>query len=890
MKYLVAYFCLILFSGSMLAQRVTGKITNQQGEALPYATVYVLGTQQGTASNEDGYYQLDLKRGTYEVRFQYLGYSPQTQRVSIATGNKVLDIQLADEPVDLQAVEVLENKEDPAYTIMRRAIGKASYHLQQLDSYSAISYIKGSGRLKDVPGLFRRRIEKELRKEGIDTSTAFVTESVSEISYVRPNQFKEKVISVRTIGEDNNTSPNSFINSSFYQPEVGTAISPLSPKAFAYYRFEYLGFFADHGLNINKIKVVPRSTGDQLFEGVIYIVDQYWSIHSLDLTTALWGIIFNINQVYQPIQENVWLPVNHIFDVNGSFFGFDFEYKYFANIRDYIVTLNPDLPEDIIVLDEKVEKENVLAADKNYNHRKADESLVALATEKDISRKELRKIMKAYQKEELVDKMSVMKDTAKVDVIETLEYSIDSNAYKRDSIYWMEVRPIPLTLFEQRGYQRLDSLSAVESERAKTGDTLTISMGSGGADFSRNKSGGFAAWDLILGGSYQAGKHVQFGWRSPLESLHFNTVEGYHLSLPFFINRVDEGSRWHVGPTVHYSFARQRLNGSLAISWSDINPKAFGEIKLEMGRVSTQYNPDAIVPLINDLSSLLWERNYMKVFEQTFARVSWDKKINARNVVEVKAELSQRRGLMNRTFHTYFDKDAREYTPNFPFNAELGDTKFDTSGLASVHVLWKTEPWLKYRLRNNKRERIDHSSPIISLGYHAGISGLLEHSAAFQQVDLGFQHFWSFGVRGDLSLKLNAGVFWDQKNMTIIDLHHFPGNRTILTTQNPADSYRLLDYYRFSTQSNYLAIYSHYQFRKLLITRLPIARRKGIREAFFMNILETKSSQHYTELGYGLNYLFRILRVEGVVSFLDGKYQDWGVRIGVASNLEGLFN
>ena len=60
----------------------------------------------------------------------------------------------------LQTVTVKAGNEDPAYTIMRKTIAKAQYHLQQLDSYSARVYIKGSGQLKDYPWLGETTIGK----------------------------------------------------------------------------------------------------------------------------------------------------------------------------------------------------------------------------------------------------------------------------------------------------------------------------------------------------------------------------------------------------------------------------------------------------------------------------------------------------------------------------------------------------------------------------------------------------------------------------------------------------------------------------------------------------------------------------------------------------------
>jgi hypothetical protein len=50
-----------------------------------------------------------------------------------------------------RTVTVKAGKEDPAYTIMRKAIAKAKFHTQQIDAYSATVYIKGKGQLTDYP-------------------------------------------------------------------------------------------------------------------------------------------------------------------------------------------------------------------------------------------------------------------------------------------------------------------------------------------------------------------------------------------------------------------------------------------------------------------------------------------------------------------------------------------------------------------------------------------------------------------------------------------------------------------------------------------------------------------------------------------------------------------
>jgi outer membrane receptor protein involved in Fe transport len=90
---------LIIFSFNLTAQttgKLAGRITDESGEPLVGANVVIVGaTHQGAATDLDGYYSiLNLRAGTYTVRFGYIGYqsklieniklsSDQTTRINV---------------------------------------------------------------------------------------------------------------------------------------------------------------------------------------------------------------------------------------------------------------------------------------------------------------------------------------------------------------------------------------------------------------------------------------------------------------------------------------------------------------------------------------------------------------------------------------------------------------------------------------------------------------------------------------------------------------------------------------------------------------------------------------------------------------------------------------
>ena len=164
---------------------IRGTIKGDDGTALAFASVFVKQTAAGAATDINGRFELTLPPGQYDILFQYLGYETQQQKVTIVSDFVEINVTLKTQVIVLQNVVVKAGKEDPAYTIMRKAIGKANYHTQQIDSYTAKVYIKGKGQLRDYPWFAKKAIEKE----GITKDRVFISESVSEIKFTRHNKF-----------------------------------------------------------------------------------------------------------------------------------------------------------------------------------------------------------------------------------------------------------------------------------------------------------------------------------------------------------------------------------------------------------------------------------------------------------------------------------------------------------------------------------------------------------------------------------------------------------------------------------------------------------------------------------------------------------------------------
>lgn len=237
---LLSFFATCLaFHSSILAQGIKGKVSTKEGDPLPFASVYIRNLEDGVPTNENGLYEFRLEPGYYDVIVQFLGYKSQLQTVEIKTDWVNLDFILEPQIYNLSEVEVRAGAEDPALTIMRKAISKAKYHRLQLQKYSTTVYLKGTGQLTDAPFFMKKTLEEE----GLKLNEAYTSESVSRITFTLPDKIEERVISIRTNGDNQGTSPAPYIQTSFYQDQINDIVSPLSRSAFTYYQFKYEGSF-----------------------------------------------------------------------------------------------------------------------------------------------------------------------------------------------------------------------------------------------------------------------------------------------------------------------------------------------------------------------------------------------------------------------------------------------------------------------------------------------------------------------------------------------------------------------------------------------------------------------------------------------------------------------
>jgi len=329
---------LLSFNTILLSAQINGSITTGIGDTLSYASVYVEGTVRGTIANENGEYNLDLEPGDYNIVYQYIGYEKKVESITLGEDPLEINVILNESAYQMNDIVIAADAEDPAYAIMRKAIQNRDVNKDKIQSYTANVYVKGNVKMLDAPEKFLGQEIGDL--DGIlDDSTRqgilYLSESQSKITFERPDKIKEEMYSSIVSGSDNGINANQFNNARFdfyeeYQEFNRSMLSPLAGNAMSYYRFRLEGTSYDtDGRLVNKIKVIPKSEYQPVFLGLIYIYEDTWGLHSVDLKFSGKSVkqkmfdTISIRQIFVPVDDFDGLPLmSQTMDFTASMFGF----------------------------------------------------------------------------------------------------------------------------------------------------------------------------------------------------------------------------------------------------------------------------------------------------------------------------------------------------------------------------------------------------------------------------------------------------------------------------------------------------------------------------------------------------------------------------------------
>ncbi len=133
MKRLLSTLVILFVPVLLLAQTtISGKITDAvSGEPLIGASVLVVGTTLGDASNVDGDYEItNVPSGNYTIRVSSVGYETINRVVRISGSSMTINFQMTQTSASLEALEVFASRSDQTTPVAYSNISKEDLVVQ----------------------------------------------------------------------------------------------------------------------------------------------------------------------------------------------------------------------------------------------------------------------------------------------------------------------------------------------------------------------------------------------------------------------------------------------------------------------------------------------------------------------------------------------------------------------------------------------------------------------------------------------------------------------------------------------------------------------------------------------------------------------------------------
>ena len=819
------------------AGRVGGLITDEKGEPLPYASVFIKGSSRGTTANNQGRYFLDVEPGTYTLYCQHVGYARQEREIRVDGNDLEVGFHMELLQTIMKEVIVRPGGEDPAYEIIRQAIRKKKDYVEPLDSFTCEAYIKTLIRTRKVPTqILGKKIEQSDRRNmGVDSAgrgIIYLSESLTKVAFKKPGQTKLEVISGRESGS-NGFGFNFPTFTNFYQNNVNVFavtrisprgfISPIADGALSYYRYKYLGSFYEDGREINQIRVIPRRKYEPLFSGTINITEGDWRIHSLDLVLLKESQLqlldtLEIKQQQVPVGNQVWRTGAQTVYFTFKIFGFD-GVGVFLNV---------------------------------YN--KYDLAPV-------FRKHYFNNVVMAY----------------------------DTAVNKKPTAYWDTLRPVQLAPEEARNYQVKDSLYATQHDSAtekRRTDSLRRNQG--------RITGAKILWKGFERSNYHPVHPFSYKWEPLLKNISYNTVEGVVANAAVTLRKAWPAARQQVTfiPHLRYGFSNTHLNAwaTLQLNRRVFNRDADGtgtasrsSWTFSGGKRVSQFNADnPVTPLFNTLYTLLFERNYLKIYENYFGAVSWNKRFD--NDLRLTADLlyEDRMPLDNSTGFTIFKYAGRVFTPNYPYEKIATQFSRHQALVAGLNIQYK--PGQRFIQYPRGKVPVGSKYPTFYASYRKGITAL-GSDVDYDKWSFGLSDEINFKLLGALKYRFSIGGFLNSKQVYIQDYQHFNGNQVFYASEY-LNSFQLAPYYANSTVAPFYAVgHIEHHFNGLLTNKIPFFRKLNWQLVAGSNAFYVNTDSNYAEVFAGLENILKVFRVDVVAAYLNGHSGQAGVRVGFG----GLF-
>lgn len=782
---LLAYTCVLVLPHKAEAQhQISGYVLDADNAPIPLVNIFVRELSTGTSSDVEGRYSLMLQTGDYTLILSSLGYKTQVIPIVVREKDLVKNFWLESSFTELNEVVVKAKRRDPAYEIIQNAIDHKKQYLTQFESQKSKIYLKATEvvstrekerrkakekRLEDLEEEPEDPFEKEEKARKKEIASINMVESEVTLNYKAPNLFKEERTAYRKYGSS-----------------AGLFIPRFGETDFNFYKnLVYLSGIAETPI-ISPLNTTSILTYKFKLENSFRENGQL--VYKIKVTPRKTGNSSCNGYIY--INDGSW-SINRI---ELSF------YKGALRFFDaFTLSQTYENLQDSLWL---VTRQELTYKSKQGRFTTFNGQTLIQSSDFEINPE--------FPKRFFGNEVAVTK--------------ID--AYEKDSGYWNDIRPEPLSPKEQAVVRYRDSLKAVtesqvykDSMEAIFNKVTLDEVVYDGLAFRKDRSRYLFMSSLLSLVNYQVVGGFRFG---PYFSYFKRWKSGKYIDT---YNQLNLGAKntdlqGNVGARVRY------------------NPHKFADVWAYAGRRFSSINYfDAY---LNQLSV----SNYILT-----------------NTVQVGQSIEVVNGLRIRTNLIFEGRRSLEgYDSRTVINDIIGESQplqFDDYETFASHTTLTYTPKQQYMTEPTRKINLGSRYPTFSLYHQKGWNGIFSSDVDFDYLEFSINQKITLGIFGRSRYILSSGQFVNTKDLRFIDYKRFRQSDPFLYS-NPLYSFQLLDT-SLAISSLYFEGHYIHHFNGAIINNIPLLKKTRMMVVVGTGgLLVNASNYRYAEVFAGIERTFKL--------------------------------
>ncbi len=368
-----------------MSQSISGYVLDSlDNKPIPFVNIIIDGTNHGTSSDIDGFFEILPSGYPMKIKLHSLGYTDTTITFSFP---QTTTIKLLEKSITLGEAVVVAG-ENPAIPIIKKAIENRKINDPEKNypfTYSTyskmvfgpeIGHSQANIILSDTSSAFDSA--SYAFREAMKKHYFFITETVTERKFIPPSTSFENVTANRVSGLENPaftmiaTEFQPFSYYSDYVDIIGLKyLSPLARNSYNNYVFELKDAFRENNDTMYVIHFQPKKGSSfNGLKGSLTINSHFYAIQNIQVTQAnpTSTMQVTVEQMSQFIDNKQWFPIQfntHIVfkmdNTSSSAMAFDFidakGKTYIRNIKVGVEFSKKEFPNVDLQLDSEANKQ-----------------------------------------------------------------------------------------------------------------------------------------------------------------------------------------------------------------------------------------------------------------------------------------------------------------------------------------------------------------------------------------------------------------------------------------------------------------------------------------------------------------------------------------------------